>query len=374
MNSFWNNGAGMSGGDQRMIQIFSRIGNNFDIDIYTTADGKAAINGQIPETKYFIAPNETNRGRLIFSYKKRVRWASCEILKHHYDIVYGSSDFFPDVTPCYKYKTKHPDAKWIQLIHHLYPSWHKRPGNKIRNFVAEKAQLISLSLVKKKADLIINVSREVSDRLTSRGFERKKIAVVPNGIDINFFSKIKAKKQAHSVSFLARLSPSKGIFDLINIISELKKIFPDIFLHLIGGGSDAIKKELIGRIKEKGLTKNIRLHGFLKEDQAFPLIKSTQVFMFPSHEEGFGISIAEAMASGLPVVAWNLPVYDEVFPKGLVQVKEGDNDQFARKVIEIIANDKIRQKIAIDGLEMVQKYSWDKIAQEELKIINNLII
>jgi glycosyltransferase involved in cell wall biosynthesis len=55
----------------------------------------------------------------------------------------------------------------------------------------------------------------------------------------------------------------------------------------------------------------------------------------PSFEEGFEMAILEALASGTPAVTWDLPVYREVFPKGLKRIPVGDVDSFASKFMRI---------------------------------------
>lgn len=69
--------------------------------------------------------------------------------------------------------------------------------------------------------------------------------------------------------------------------------------------------------------------------------RESKVFIHPSHEEGFGVAPLEAQACGLPVVAWNLPVYQEVFPKGMIKVEMGDIKRFADKVLDLLNNKKL---------------------------------
>lgn len=369
MNAFWNNGAGTSGGDQRIVQIFKRISDDFAIDIYTSKDGSDILKNNIKAAKIIVSAEKLNRGNLIIIYFKRTLWALKKILAKKYDVVYSSSDFLPDVIPCFLYLKKKPDVKWIQCIFHYYPDWQTRSGNKFMNLIATIAQKLSFRLIKNRATRIININYQVRDNLVSLGFLKKKIAINPCGVDLDLMNSIKVLKRNLQVSFLGRLNPSKGIFDLPQIWKSVVKEIPNAQLKIIGGGSRENQKKLAKMITDNQLWKNIELCGFLPNDQAFKIVKSSQLFIFPSHEEGFGMAIAEAMACGLPVVAWGLPIYSEVFPTGLIQVKEEDTEGFARQVINILSNKNKLLEYGEKAVTMVQKYGWDMIAESERKII-----
>ena len=60
------------------------------------------------------------------------------------------------------------------------------------------------------------------------------------------------------------------------------------------------------------------------------ILKQSRLFVLPSFYESWGMVAAEAMAAGLPVVAYSLPVYQDLFSKGINQVKIGDKMVFAK--------------------------------------------
>ena len=373
MNAFWNNGAGLSGGDQRLIQIFDCLSGDYKIDVYTSADGRVAIGSKIAGAKIFQSPIGLNRGNLILAYARRQRWATAMINKKSYDLVYGSSDFLPDVWPCYKYKKKHPGTKWIQCVFHYYPNWRTRPGNKLSNLIASRAQKKSFELIKELVDRVININFQVKDDLERDGFKKDKIAVNPCGIEIEYLSRLRAGKVPLTGSFIARLNPSKGIFDLPRVWRLVTDEVPSAKLNIIGGGSDKMRARLYDEIKKLELEKNINLLGFLSNDEAFKIIKSSEVFVFPSHEEGFGMAIAEALACSVPAVAWDLPVYSEVFPKGLITVREGDITEMSRRILELFKNRQRAKRIVSGGRSFIRRYGWPSIAQAENKILKSVL-
>lgn len=284
-------------------------------------------------------------------------------------IVYASSDLFWEVIPAFYFKVRKKNIKWVQAIHHVYPDWKRRPGRKVINFFGCYLQRFSFWLIRKKADRIISVSALVRNKLAKMGFPEDRMSVSFNGIDLKYFENIKKAEETYDGVFLARLNYSKGILDLIEIWKNVCGELPGAKLAVIGGGGDEEKKYLQKRIAENKLEKNIALLGFVEDEKAHPILKSGKVFLFPSHEEGWGIAIAEAMVCGLPVVSWDLPVYKEIFEDYTMQIKENDLDLFSNKVLEFLKNDAMRKKVGENGKAFIKKYSWENVAEKELEII-----
>ena len=174
---------------------------------------------------------------------------------------------------------------------------------------------------------------------------------------LGYFDKIEKTEPAYDGIFLGRLSPSKGIFELIDIWKKVTNVIPQAKLAIIGGGNKNTRDALLKKIRDANLEKNIDLLGFFEDEKAHSILKSGKVFLFPSHEEGWGIAIAEAMACGLPVVSWNLPSYGETFENHILQVKENDAGLFSKYVLDLLRDGSKRKEIGIQGKEFVKKYS-----------------
>lgn len=373
INSFWNNGKGMSGGDQMFIQVFKRIRAEFDkIFVYTNIDGKVVIeDGGLLGVELCLSNKLFDRFNIFINYICRTLKAISSLKLENIDIVYSTSDFFPDVVPAYLYKMFNKKSKWFQCVFHIYPDWRKRPGNKFRNYVAGYLQKISLLLIK-KADCIVNINTQVKEYLIRHGFEKDKIVINTPGIDVGYFEKLSSGKvvEKYDAVFLARLNPSKGVNDLIDIWNLVVKKNKIARLAIVGGGSDEIKNKLRQRIIEYNLSSNINILGFLEDKEAFTLIKNSKVFIFPSHEEGFGIAIAEAMACNAAVVAWDLPVYKEIFEDNIILVEENNHGKFAERVVELLDNENTRTEISKRANVFVCKYDWREISKKHLEIIS----
>ena len=373
---FLNAFLGVSGGDQMLRQIFKRIENNFnDIYCFTSNDGKDFLQGEVKRFKYILTP--TLQTSLIRStlfnvfviYILRTVTAVKVILKKdiNIDIVHVGSDFFPDIIPALLYKMTHPKVRWIQCVFHIYPSYKNRPGNVIINFLSQSQQKLLFLLILKRVDLIICINGFVQAELITMGFDPQKIVINSPGIDLEYLKNLSPDSLTpkYTGTFLGRLHPSKGIFDLIKIWQEIVKQFPTAKLAIIGGGDNAIKNKLKQKIHNANLNENIDILGYLPDRETFKIIKNSDVFVFPSHEEGFAIAIAESLACGIPVVAWNLPVYKEIFENKINVVEKGNIFAMTSKIVAVI---KSKKEYTVKNTDLAN-YDWAKTAENYLNII-----
>lgn len=287
-------------------------------------------------------------------------------------ILYSSSDLFWEAVPAYLFKVRRKNIKWVQVIHHIYPDWKKRPGNKITGYFGRYLQKFSFRLARKKADKVIVLNNIVKNDLVRMGFPGDKIFISSNGIDIDLFEKMEKSELVYDGVFLGRLNHSKGIADLVEIWKNVAREIPGAKLAVIGGGSTETKNRMLKRISDFDLKKNVDLLGFLEDEKAYPILKSGKVFLFPSHEEGWGIAVAEAMACGLPVASWNLPAFREIFENYTFQIEENYIDKFSNQVIALLKDERLRAQIGKSGKEFIKKYSWEEAARKEFEIISQI--
>ncbi|HOC97090.1 MAG TPA: glycosyltransferase family 4 protein [Candidatus Pacearchaeota archaeon] len=370
-NSFVGNGGNLSGGDVRLIKFFEFLNSkNIKFDVILNYDAyNLLLKNNIKTDRIILSPKFFDIFPFFLSYIFRTIFVIFYFLFHidylkNIDLFYAPSDFFTDVVPIYLFKNR--KQRWIQLIHHIYPDWRQRQGNKVLNFFGYYLQIFSFKLIKFKASVIFTVNSLVKDELVKFGFCSNNIVVSSNGVDVNYFLNILPSKEVYDCVFLARLKPSKGIFDLIEIWKNVVKVNNKLRLAIIGGGDDDIKKDLLEKIEKYGLKENVFLLGYLDNNLAYSVLKSSTLFLFPSHEEGWGMIIAEAMASGVPVVAWNLKVYDYIFEDFIIKIKENNIDEFSSMVVNLLCNNDITRRISDNGLNFIKKYDWNNIFVNEL--------
>jgi glycosyltransferase involved in cell wall biosynthesis len=372
---------GKTGGVVRMIEIFKRfekISIAVNLIMSTTASTARYFQKNGLEADYRIVNSSFKyRNKFDLSLKSLyllvksffVLPLPTSINKKDRIIIYASSDLFWETIPAFVYKLKNKNIEWIQVIHHIYPDWKKRAGNKLVSLFGSYLQKVSFFLIKKKADKIIVLNNSIKNELIKKGFEERRLYLGYNGINLDYLDSIERKDFSYDGVFLGRLSPSKGTNDLIEIWKKVCESLPEARLAIIGGGNNEEKKQLGQKIEKYHLENNIDLLGFLENDETFSILKSGKVFLAPSHEEGWGIAISEAMACGLPVVAWNLPAYEEIYGDNIIKIGENNVDLFAKKILQLLNNKEKREGIGKRGREFVKKYSWENVAKREYEII-----
>lgn len=353
-----------SGGDVVFIEIAKRLKGYRKI-IITPLIGKRLCQSCGLKGRYLVTTKESGFGNVIITYTRRILKAlSLNLKTRKSDTLLGTSDFLTDVLPIFWFKMRNKKAKWVQHIFHLIPFPRKIP------FFAQR---LSLSLIRRFADLIVVDNSLLKKDLIKLGFGSQKIVVNYPGIDLKYLKSVKANKEkSYDAVFMAQLRSSKGVLDLIKIWELACEKNSGFRLGIIGRGEKEIIRTLKTMIKARGLEKNIDLLGYLTDDEAFAIIRSSRIFVTPSREEGFGIVMLETQALGLPVVAWHLPVFDEVFKSGMIKVKAYDIEKFAKEVVSLLTSKSLYQKLSGEAIENADRYDWDKTTYREENFFSDL--
>lgn len=387
INAFYSSGKGMSGGDKRIIEILKRwCGvhiNSEDIIIYGPRKIFAALEDE--EVKDYqcviTSTSKSEQKNVIFAYlihtflcKKRLRSIFNHIDSGEQNIIYSSSSFLPDVLPAVYSRKKLKNCKWCGLVHHVLDPNKKREGNTIRNCIAFLEQRLALKLMKKYCDKVLTVSPIIKKYLEKQGFDASKIYVVNNGVDalaISRSEKYADKARQYDGIFVARLAPSKGIHELADIWNGVVCKVPDARLAVIGGGDESTVQSLKKEFEEYNITKNVDFLGYCQSDIIYSYLKSSKVFVFPSHEESWGIAVAEALACGIPAVTYDLDAYDVFFNGLTIESKIGDFKGMSLAIVELLTDEDKREHLATAGRNYVlDNYTWEQVSQKEWELIN----
>jgi glycosyltransferase involved in cell wall biosynthesis len=97
-------------------------------------------------------------------------------------------------------------------------------------------------------------------------------------------------------------------------------------------------------------------------EKIYSILKRARSFIFPSYEEGFGIAIVEAMSCGTPVVAWNLPVYNELFGGSITTAQLGNQQAFAEAILGILGDSETSAGMISQARQCAQCYSWSSVS------------
>ena len=292
------------------------------------------------------------------------------------DVVITVSDYFCDVAAACVVKRKQPGTRWIAWIHHkeLHPS--QRPGNRLFNEMTWRMQEWSFARIAGGADQAWVLDSDAGDlcgkRLLELGMPQARIRKMLNGIDVGPIARVpEPGKRVDAVMIGVR--PNKGSLDVVPVWKLVRELRPGTTLLLIGGmaGEEALAKH----IRREGLEDLIEIfkpaEGWLPFEDYVTRIKSARILFAPSHEEGWGIAVCEAMACGLPVVAYDLPVYRRVYGDALATVPEGDHRAFAIALCGIL-DDPLRYDLLKErGRSRASQYDWDEVSQQDWRFIES---
>lgn len=199
--------------------------------------------------------------------------------------------------------------------------------------------------------------------------------IIPNGVDLKEFTlqgpKIEKFQDGKiNILFLGRIEKRKGLIYLLRAYKILEKKFSNLRLIVVGEGN--LKKECEDWIKFNKL-KEVVFEGEIPFDRIPLYYRTASIFVSPAIKgESFGIVLLEAMASGLPVVAFSNPGYREVMRgRGRKFLAPPlDYKALAKKIEILIKNKSLRKNLGKWGEIKAQKYSWSNIADQVLDFYN----
>lgn len=364
----------ITGGEEHFLQVTKAwISKGLKFEVLTTRAGHIVCKTNDLDTKFSVLPFDGDHFGVIGAYVLRSIEGTILSPKYNGQIcTYCATDILPDVIPAVAIKVLHGNhSRMVCWIFHLIPHYSTRPGSKLKNIISYMSQKVSLSLVKRYSNAILVDNAGLKKDLISLGFREKNITVVPLGIHVKAINDARPIPNiTYDACYLGRLHVTKGVLDLIEIWKDVVKNIDTAHLAIIGGGAtERLTKEMMDKIRVYKLEKNISFLGWVPRDEIYPVLKSSKVFVFPSHEEGFGIALCEAMAAGLPAVAYDLPVFREVFPRGVTRICLGDYSAFASAVANLLRDENLRQKESQDAVAVAAKYDWGRTASIELSKI-----
>lgn len=189
---------------------------------------------------------------------------------------------------------------------------------------------------------------------------------------LSFESQETSSCKEKRVIAVGRLDFQKKFDRLVDIWALVNKECPEWRLDIFGQGPD--RKNLMQRIVEKELSDSISIKGptrnIIKEYASSSILAMTSTY------EGWGLVLTEAMSVGVPCVAYACkcgPRDIIVDGKNGYVIEEGDKETFAKRLVELMKNDELRQEVGRNAKESSRKYSVDNIMEQWLALFNKMI-
>jgi len=198
------------------------------------------------------------------------------------------------------------------------------------------------------------------------------IAVIPNGIDMSKFPLSEQKKQKlHTLLFLSRIHPKKGIEILIEAWSNLDKNTRQNWqIKIAGNGEKGYIADLQNLISEKGLDNDIHIIGPRYRNAKILEYQQADLFVLPTYSENFGIVVAEAMACGVPVITTKGTPWEELNTQKAgwcIEIGLAPLTETLSKALLLSDNERIL--IGLNGRKLVEEnYSIESISKKMIQL------
>ena len=239
-------------------------------------------------------------------------------------------------------------------------------------------------LTYESSEVIVNSNFMKNDIQRIFGLPFEKIKVIPNGIDLKKFDGIKkdyefrrrfAADNEKIILSLGRLVFEKGIQHLIYAMPKILSNYNDAKLVIVGKGGmiDELKQITVNL----GIQDKVYFTGYMAGNDVQKMYKVSDVAVFPSTYEPFGIVALEAMLGGTPTVVSDIGGLNEIVKHGETGLKSyaGNANSIADSVIQLLYDYDLSEKITKNAkLEVVQNFNWTKIAEDTRKLYEKAII
>jgi glycosyltransferase involved in cell wall biosynthesis len=237
----------------------------------------------------------------------------------------------------------------------------------------------------KRARAVIAISESTrQDVIDLLGAPPERVHTVYCGTDQKFqplpATEIQAFKAARQlpdtfILYLGTLEPRKNVDGLIRAYASWREREPDAPPLIVAGGKGWYYNQIFELVESLNLTETIRFPGYIPQEELPLWYNATSLFVYPSHFEGFGLPVLEAMACGAPVITSTVSSLPEVAGReGAARlVSPTDDEALAQAMAELMAQADLRASMSERGLVQAAKFRWEKTARETVAIYQKVL-
>lgn len=269
----------------------------------------------------------------------------------------------------------------VPLVYTLHAQyWHYGVYLPIRLFRKPYSNYIT-GRVKKyldRCDHIISPSTSLRNLMVQKFQIKKPISVIPTGIDFGSYERVDREQMRSKLKWgddfiiisAGRLAPEKNWRDLVQAVSRVIKNIRHVKLVLLGDGPQ--RKELEQQAEALGIGGRVEFAGMVPYDEVADYLVAADMYAFTSLTETQGLVTLEAMAAGLPVVA-----YDAIGTRDVVVngenglLTEVNSNTLAQQIMSLIREPGHLKKLRVGALSTARKMDIRPLAKELLKVYEN---
>lgn len=232
----------------------------------------------------------------------------------------------------------------------------------------------------KRARAVIAISESTrQDVINLLGAPPERVHTIYCGTDERFrplpAAEIAAFKAARGlpdtfVLFLGTLEPRKNVDGLIHAYGRWREQEPEAPPLIIAGGKGWYYQHIFGLVQSLKLTDTVRFADYVPQNELPLWYNAASLFVYPSHFEGFGLPVLEAMACGTAVITSTVSSLPEVTGTdgAACLVNPADIEALAGAMRQVLADQDLRRAMSEQGLARAAQFRWDKTARETVEV------
>lgn len=221
-----------------------------------------------------------------------------------------------------------------------------------------------------KFDRIICAGKWFADELKQHPKIADRVYYVPNGVNLDEFANTLKRSSSNGTTRLlcvGRLVETKGFRYAIEALAYLKHEHPNLRLDILGNGP--LKGALKRLAAEKGVSEMLSFRAPVSHAEMPVIYREYDFFLMPSLFEGLPVALIEAMASGLPIIATDIPAITGILDTGSAMFASKENAaDLAEKLLWAIRHPNEVARSTESAYRIAQHYDWEITARQEIEV------
>jgi glycosyltransferase involved in cell wall biosynthesis len=293
-------------------------------------------------------------GRYLFNFY--VPWRYRSQFRHEkFDVVVDDINKIPFYTP------RFVDKPLAGIVHHLFGKAIYLEAQVIPATYVYMAEQVAAGVYRNTPMAV--VSESTRQELIGLGFPPENIVIVPNAVNTRTYAP--SADGVHGkpmIGHLGRLKKYKSVDHLLRAFQIVVKDIPDAQIKIVGDGD--YRSDLEALARELGVSGQVEFTGYLSQAEKVRHLNQMSVAVNCSAKEGWGLTVIEANACGVPVVASDVPgLRDSVIDgKTGLLYEFGNIEQLAEKITLILRDRNLRNRMSVDALEWGRSFDWEESA------------
>lgn len=225
------------------------------------------------------------------------------------------------------------------------------------------------------------VSQPMVSEAIKLGATSSNTHVIPMGIDFNRFTLApQTQRSTNEILFVGRLVEKKGLQYLIKALPKVLEQFPTAYLTVAGFGPEEQALKLLTH--HLGIAHHVNFLGAVSQSELPSLYQRAAVFVAPfvraesGDQDGFPVTLLEAIACGCPVIVGDLPVFNDILDMTEYECKVNiyQSGQLTEQINNVLSNrNRAEKKVLIIRHRLEMYLNWNYVGNNYSKLLNNII-